>query len=117
MTRPRPPRAARMVRGVTTDEELPVPTHPPRRRPITRVAGAAVVALAVTSCSSGTTTTPAATPTAAASASTGASAPVLSRAAGRRSSWVTAGLPLFSAVVVAVLGAVMTASAFGGLLG
>jgi ABC-type nickel/cobalt efflux system permease component RcnA len=44
-------------------------------------------------------------------------APVLSRVTGRRSPWVTARLPLLSAVVVAVLGAAMTMTGLGALAG
>jgi hypothetical protein len=41
----------------------------------------------------------------------------LSRVTDRRSAWVTARLPLLSAVVVAILGAVMTVSGVTGLAG
>jgi nickel/cobalt transporter (NicO) family protein len=44
-------------------------------------------------------------------------APALSRVSGGRAARVTARLPLLSAVVVAVLGAVMTVSGLGGLVG
>jgi nickel/cobalt exporter len=44
-------------------------------------------------------------------------APVLSRVTGRRSPWVTARLPLLSAVVVAVLGGAMTVTGLGALAG
>ena len=44
-------------------------------------------------------------------------APVLSRVTDRRSAWVTARLPLVSAVVVAVLGGVMTVTGVSGLVG
>ena len=43
--------------------------------------------------------------------------PALSRVSGRRSTWVTARLSLFSAVVVAVLGAVMTVSGISSATG
>ena len=43
--------------------------------------------------------------------------PALSRVSGRRSTWVTARLPLFSAIVVAVLGAVMTVSGISSATG
>jgi ABC-type nickel/cobalt efflux system permease component RcnA len=44
-------------------------------------------------------------------------APVLSRVADRRSGWVTARLPLLSAVVVAILGGAMTVTGIGALTG
>jgi nickel/cobalt transporter (NicO) family protein len=44
-------------------------------------------------------------------------APALSRVSGGRAARVTARLPLLSAVVVAVLGAVMTVSGLGGMVG
>jgi len=44
-------------------------------------------------------------------------APTLSRLTGRRSAWLTARLPLVSAVVVAVLGGVLTVSGVTGLVG
>jgi nickel/cobalt transporter (NicO) family protein len=43
--------------------------------------------------------------------------PVLSRVTGRRSAWVTARLPLLSAVVVAILGGAMTVTGVSGLTG
>jgi len=44
-------------------------------------------------------------------------APALSRFTSRRSAWVTAHLPLASAVVVTILGGVMTVTGVGGLIG